>query len=197
MIDCLFPADVIKRAKQLLASIDSTGSYSHSQGIPIVRQRVAEFIEKRDGFASDPQDIFLTAGASMGVQAVLQTIISSSNVGIMVPIPQYPLYTASIALFNGTCVPYYLDESRDWGLSVKELERSYKRAKDEQGLDIKALCVINPGNPTGQCLSADNLQEIIEFCHSKRLVLLADEVYQTNVYEPNLPFVSFKKALKR
>lgn len=56
--------------------------------------------------------------ASPGVQLILQTLISSESVGIMIPIPQYPLYTASIALFGGKAVPYYLEEENGWGLSV-------------------------------------------------------------------------------
>lgn len=68
------------------------------------------------------------------------------------------------------------------------------RAKD---VDVRALVIINPGNPTGQCLSEENMREIIDFCQKERLVLLADEVYQTNVYKPrDRPFHSFKKVLR-
>ena len=113
----------------------------------------------------------------------------------MIPIPQYPLYTASIALFGGQAVPYYLDEEKDWGLSIKELNASLENAKS-QGIQVKALCIINPGNPTGQCLSIENMKDILQFCHEKRLLLLADEVYQTNTYMPeSLPFHSFKKVV--
>ena len=77
----------------------------------------------------------------------------------MIPIPQYPLYTASIDLFNGKAVPYYLDESNQWGMSVKELEQSLSKAR-ENGTDVRALCVINPGNPTGQCLSESNMRAV-------------------------------------
>ncbi|KAJ3117116.1 hypothetical protein HDU96_007905 [Phlyctochytrium bullatum] len=168
----LFSNDAIERAKKYLAAVGSVGAYSHSQGIPIVREEVAQFITSRDGFPSDPNDIFLTAGyvfkhedvtygisASPGVQVVLQTLISNSNIGIMIPIPQYPLYTASIALFNGRPVPYYLDEENDWGLSTSELRNALSKAR-ANGVDVKALCVINPGNPTGQCLSAENMGEV-------------------------------------
>jgi aspartate/methionine/tyrosine aminotransferase len=115
----IFPADSIARAKELLHAMGgSVGAYSHSKGIPLIRQRIAEFIQSRDGFPADPESIFLTAGASPGVQTVLQTIIAHHNVGIMIPIPQYPLYTASIALFGGRAVPYYLDEKKDWTMTV-------------------------------------------------------------------------------
>ena len=68
------------------------------------------------------------------------------------------------------------------------------KARDA-GTDVRAICVINPGNPTGQCLSSENIGEIIRFAHRNRLVILADEVYQTNVYDSKLPFTSFKKVL--
>ncbi|KAI9357230.1 pyridoxal phosphate-dependent transferase [Zopfochytrium polystomum] len=192
----LFAGDAIARAKSYLKAVGSTGAYSHSQGVPIVRQEVAKFILDRDGFPSDPDNIFLTAGASPGVQLCLQAIIAHQNVGVMIPIPQYPLYSATVSFCNGKAVPYYLDESSSWGLSVEELRRSLKEGQTA-GVEVRALAVINPGNPTGQCLSEKNMSEIIDFCHENRLILLADEVYQTNVYEPNeLPFHSFKKVLK-
>jgi alanine transaminase len=66
----------------------------------------------------------------------------------------------------------------------------------EHKVDIRALCIINPGNPTGQCLREEQMIEIVKFCKKHRLVLLADEVYQRNAYS-NIPFVSFRKVLKR
>lgn len=71
-------------------------------------------------------------------------------------------------------VPYNLDESDNWSMSVSELERSYKEAS-RLSIDTRALCVINPGNPTGQCMAEDNMKQVIEFCHDTGLVLLADE----------------------
>lgn len=194
----IFPADAILRAKELLAAMGgSVGAYSHSQGIPLIRKRVAEFIEKRDGYPAIAEDIFLTAGASPGVQAIMQTIISGNNVGVMIPLPQYPLYTASIALFGGAVAPYYLDESNDWSVTRAELERASQEArKKNPDLEIRALVVINPGNPASQLLCEETMREIIEFCHIEKIVLLADEVYQENIYTAELPFHSFKKVLR-
>jgi alanine transaminase len=114
----------------------------------------------------------------------------------MIPIPQYPLYTATLALYDAKPVPYYLDEEEDWGLNINQLTSSLSTARSK-GIDTRALVIINPGNPTGQCLSEKNMREIIDFCHNERIVLLADEVYQTNIYQPSeRPFHSFKKVLK-
>ena len=59
---------------------------------------------------------------------------------------------------------------------------------------VRALVFINPGNPTGQCLSERNLKDLIHFCHKESIVLLADEVYQQNIYQDERPFVSAKKV---
>ncbi|KAI9319115.1 pyridoxal phosphate-dependent transferase [Dichotomocladium elegans] len=192
----LYPIDAIERAELLLKNIGSVGSYSHSQGIPHIRENVAKFIERRDGYPANPDHIFLTQGASAGVQTVLQMLTKDNKSGIMIPIPQYPLYSATLALVNASPIPYYLKEEDNWGLSAEELKASISEAR-ANGVDVRALVIINPGNPTGQCLSEKNMREIIQLCHEEHLVLLADEVYQTNVYMSGTrPFHSFKKILR-
>ncbi|TJX55663.1 aminotransferase class I/II-fold pyridoxal phosphate-dependent enzyme [Soehngenia saccharolytica] len=123
---------------------------------------------------------------------MLQLLISSEKDGILCPIPQYPLYSASITLHGGKLVPYYLNEATGWGLEIDEVKEQLKAAR-LNGIDVRAIVVINPGNPTGQVLSEENQQEIVQFCKSEGLVLLADEVYQDNVYADNKEFHSFKK----
>ncbi|XP_004241856.1 alanine aminotransferase 2 [Solanum lycopersicum] len=191
----LFSADAIERAFQILEQIPgrATGAYSHSQGIKGLRDTIASGMGARDGFPADPNDLFLTDGASPAVHMMMQLLIRSENDGILCPIPQYPLYSASIALHGGTLVPYYLDEQTGWGLEISELEHQLKTAKSK-GIDVRALVVINPGNPTGQVLGEANQREIVEFCRKEGLVLLADEVYQENVYVPDKKFHSFKKV---
>lgn len=190
----IFPADARDRARRYLQEVRSVGAYSHSQGVEMVRREVAQFIERRDGHPADPEHIFLTDGASPGVQTVLRALLRDRNDGIMIPIPQYPLYSACIPLYGGSQVEYYLDESSGWSLSVAELERSLAQSK-ARGVKPRALVVINPGNPTGQCLDEANMRDIVTFCADNSLVLMADEVYQENVYVRNKPFVSFKRVL--
>ncbi|MBA0745473.1 hypothetical protein Gogos_008048, partial [Gossypium gossypioides] len=191
----LFSADSIERAWQILDQIPgrATGAYSHSQGIKGLRDTIAAGIEARDGFPADPNDIFLTDGASPAVHMMMQLLIRSEKDGILCPIPQYPLYSASIALHGGTLVPYYLDEATGWGLEVSELKKQLETSRSK-GITVRALVVINPGNPTGQVLAEENQKAIVEFCKQEGLVLLADEVYQENVYVPEKKFHSFKKV---
>lgn len=70
----------------------------------------------------------------------------------MIPIPQYPLYSAAISLYEGHACPYYLNEQKGWQLDAEQLENSLKKAKSE-GKNVKCIVVINPGNPTGATLS--------------------------------------------
>ncbi|XP_054792497.1 alanine aminotransferase 2-like [Prosopis cineraria] len=191
----LFSADAIEQAWQILDQIPgrATGAYSHSQGIKGLRDTIAAGIEDRDGFPADPIDIFLTDGASPAVHMMMQLLIRSEKDGILCPIPQYPLYSASIALHGGTLVPYYLDEATGWGLEIPEVKNQLENAKSK-GISVRALVVINPGNPTGQVLSEENQRDIVKFCKEEGLVLLADEVYQENIYVPEKKFHSFKKV---
>uniref|UniRef100_A0A803KQU9 Alanine aminotransferase 1 n=1 Tax=Chenopodium quinoa TaxID=63459 RepID=A0A803KQU9_CHEQI len=147
----LFSADSIERAWQILDQIPgrATGAYSHSQGIKGLRETIAAGIEARDGFPANPNDIFLTDGASPGVHMMMQLLLRSEQDGILCPIPQYPLYSASIALHGGTLVPYYLDEATGWGLEISNLKSQLETARSK-GVTVRALVVINPGNPTGQ-----------------------------------------------
>ncbi|KAJ1952396.1 alanine transaminase, partial [Linderina pennispora] len=145
----LFPEDAIARAKRNLGFVgNAAGAYTHSLGIQEIREDVAKFIEERDGFPSHPDHICLTSGASGAVERVLDVLIAHSNVGIMIPIPQYPLYTATLTHMDAKAVPYYLQEEKDWGLSISGLKEALDAAR-ASGTDVRALVVINPGNPTG------------------------------------------------
>lgn len=187
-----YKSDVIARAKKLLKDVKSVGAYSQSQGAPGIRQSVAEFIEQRDGYPADPQHIYLCGGASAGVNALLNVICANEKTGILVPIPQYPLYTATLALLNAQVVPYYLNEESGWSTDVESIRTALKDAQ-KKGIDVRAVVVINPGNPTGGSLSPENIESVIELAAEEKLVVMADEVYQTNVFLGK--FHSFKKGL--
>ena len=138
--------------------------------------------------ASDHRGLDLCSPASFSPFSLLRP-----PSGIMIPIPQYPIYSALIDLLGGRKVGYYLDEEAGWDLNVAELERALADARAE-GTRVAAFVLINPGNPTGQVLSARAVRDITAFCAKHGLVLLADEVYQENVYNEGAEFVSCKKA---
>jgi aspartate/methionine/tyrosine aminotransferase len=190
-----FPRDIVERAKSFLQKYPhGTGAYTQSAGIPFIKQAVADFINKRDGVPTNKDYIILTDGASKGVQAALVTLLKNPNDGFMIPIPQYPLYSASIDLYGGKQIGYYIDEVGHWQLNEKILEESISKAKMD-GINPVAIAVINPGNPTGAVLSYENIKMIIGFAKKHKLSILADEVYQENIYDPKVKFYSFAKVM--
>ncbi len=179
----LYPRDIVDRVRKVLERHPhGTGAYSQSPGIPFIRQAVADFITRRDGIPADRDHIILTDGASKGAQAVLMALLRSSHDGVLIPIPQYPLYSATLALYGGRQIGYYLDEENGWQLDKPVLAASVEKA-ERAGTKPVAIVVINPGNPTGSVLSRDNIEMIIRFAREHRLAIIADEVYQENVYD--------------
>ena len=194
--ETLFPADVRKRARDILDNTKGgTGAYSESKGVAFLREMVAAGIEKRDGHPCDIEDLWLTDGASVGCHYLMKTLIRDANDAMLVPIPQYPLYSATLALYGGTLLPYYLEEDKGWALDVAALKKTCDDAR-AAGKNVRALVVINPGNPTGAALDTSNQREIVELCEREGLLLVADEVYQENVYAAGKSFTSFKKVVR-
>jgi aspartate/methionine/tyrosine aminotransferase len=191
----LFPEDIVARARYILENHPpGTGAYTQSAGIPFIREAVAEFISRRDGIAADKNHVILTDGASKGVQAALVALLKEKNDGVMIPIPQYPLYSASITLYGGRQIGYLLDEENGWQLNESILTESLETARKE-GVHPVAIVVINPGNPTGGVLSEENIRMVVGFARRHGLSIIADEVYQENIYSDQLKFISFAKTL--
>lgn len=196
------PNDVKDRVKEILSYCggQSVGAYSDSCGIEIIRKHVANYIKERDeGVDSDWQNVFLSTGASQAIKQILSfinnadTSRSKKPVGVLLPIPQYPLYSATLCEFGIKQVNYYLDEDANWSLKIDELKRAYEAEKNN--CDIRAIVIINPGNPTGSVLSEQNIIDIINFASEYNLMIMADEVYQHNIYNENSKFHSFKKIM--
>ncbi|XP_060608554.1 alanine aminotransferase 2-like [Ruditapes philippinarum] len=199
MNDPSYPADAKDRARRILDSCagQSVGSYSDSSGVRVIREDIAKYISERDGHPSSPDDIFLSTGASDSIKTIMKLMMTGESgkdrAGIMIPIPQYPLYTATIAEYNAHPIGYYLDESNTWALNIPEMKRAINEARNH--CIPRAIVIINPGNPTGQVLPRQNIVDIIKFAKEENLFLMADEVYQHNIYASGSEFHSFKKVL--
>jgi len=175
------------------------GAYTDSKGPYFIRESVAKYIDDRDGIdssqsnlQSNPDNIFLTDGASEGAKSILELLITNKNDGIMIPIPQYPLYSATIKRCGGAQVNYYPDEDSGWTLNKDILVESILKAK-KNNINVKAIVVINPGNPTGSILDKNSIEQVIAFAEENDIAIIADEVYQENLYGGE--FVSFAKAI--
>lgn len=195
VIGCLysnmsFNKDAINRADSYKRELSSIENYTHFTGMHFVRKNVSRFISWRDEIEDvDKKDIVMTNGAGGGIKAVLEMLVNSEKDTIMVPIPQYPLYSALIQLMNCNLCGYYLNEETGWSLDLEDIERNYKREYDK-GKKMKAFVIINPGNPTGNILSKENIEDLVKFCYEHKMVLLSDEVYQNNVYNEDKKFYS-------
>jgi len=192
----LLPSDVVSRVEEILADTPSgsIGAYTHSQGLSVMREKVANFISARDGVTANPDNIFLTDGASPGIKYVLQCLIAGPQDGCLIPLPQYPLYSGSVALLNGTQIGYELDEENGWAMNMEVVDKAASDAV-AKGVTPKALVIINPGNPTGNCMTESDIKDAIEIARKFNMVIMADEVYQENIYESRRPFHSFRKVL--
>lgn len=196
-----FPPDAVARAKKIMAEIGpTTGAYTGSKGFNFARRDVADYITERDRQATgnpnlpsvDIENVYMTEGSSPGVKMILQLVLDGEKDTCMIPIPQYPLYSAVLTIMGAGVSPYYLDEKTNWGLSLDSLSKCYNDAVAKNSTP-RILVVVNPGNPTGQILEKSQMIDIIKFAHDHKIILLADEVYQANVYEPEKhPFYSFR-----
>ena len=198
---CDFISDyTLEYCEEFISKMETgMGAYTESKGPKFIRDAVANFIDQRDSITSsvrevpsDPENIFLTDGASEGVKNIIELLITSENDGIMIPIPQYPLYSATIKRCGGKQVNYYPDEDSGWTLNKSILEEAVIKAKKKK-IKLKAIVVINPANPTGAILDKNSIQEVVAFARENELAIIADEVYQENLY--GAEFISFAKAI--
>jgi len=193
----LYPGDVVQRANEYLEATNNagTGAYTDSSGLLLVRQQVAAFLQKRDGFPADPKAIYLTTGASEGVKRAISALLKDERCGMLIPRPQYPLYSAALTMAGGRIVYYDMYEEKGWRTTQEELEQAAADAFTD-GTKLRAITVINPGNPVGAVLDREDIVMVINFATEQKLVILADEVYQANVYAEGKQFHSFKKVLR-
>ena len=190
---------VLDLSETILSKMETgLGAYTESNGPLFIREAIAGFINKRDGIdssggvSSNPDNIFITNGASEGAKHIINLLIADKYDGIMIPIPQYPLYSATVKTSGGVQVNYYPDEDAGWTFDRSILDESLNSAR-KGGVTVKGIVVINPGNPTGGLLDEKVIREVIDFAEDNDIVIIADEVYQENVY--GAEFVSFAKVL--
>ncbi len=193
------PYQILDLCDELLGKMETgLGAYTESKGLLFIREAVAAYIDRRDSVANpdfvpaDPDRVFVTNGASEGAKYVIEMLLADRQDGIMIPIPQYPLYSAAIRKHGGVQVNYYPDEDAGWTLSREMLESAYGSAQAD-GVCVKCIVAINPGNPTGAVLDRQSIVDVIGFAEAHGLAIIADEVYQENTY--GAEFLSFARML--
>lgn len=153
---------------------DSQG-YSDSQGIYPARTAVAQYYQSRGLRDVNVEDIFIGNGVSELITMVLQTFLDDGN-EILVPAPDYPLWTGAVTLSGGTAVHYVCDESNGWNPDLADIEA--KITENTHG-----LVIINPNNPTGAVYSEATVKGLIDIARRHELVVFADEIYEKIIFD--------------
>ena len=166
--------DVIMR--DMIQALPYAQGYSDSQGILPARRAVVTRYELVEGFPRfDVDDVYLGNGCSELITMTLQALLDNGD-EVLIPSPDYPLWTASTSLAGGTPVHYLCDETQGWQPDIADLE---SKINDR----TKALVVINPNNPTGAVYSREVLTRMVELAREYQLLLLADEIYDKILYD--------------
>nr|WP_200171584.1 pyridoxal phosphate-dependent aminotransferase [Tomitella cavernea] len=166
--------DVIMR--DMIAALPYAQGYSESKGILSARRAIVTRYELEPGFPHlDVEDIFLGNGVSELITITMQALLNDGD-EVLIPAPDYPLWTAMTSLAGGTPVHYLCDEDNGWQPDIEDLESKITP-------HTKALLVINPNNPTGAVYSREVLEQLVELARKHRLLLLADEIYDRILYD--------------
>lgn len=166
--------DVILR--DMITALPTAQGYSESKGILSARRAIVTRYELEPGFpALDVNDVYLGNGVSELITITMQALLDTGD-EVLIPAPDYPLWTAMTALAGGTPVHYLCDETNGWQPDIADLE---SKITDR----TKALLVINPNNPTGAVYSAEVLQQLVSVARKHSLLLLADEIYDRILYD--------------
>ncbi|MCU1498574.1 MAG: aminotransferase AlaT [Acidimicrobiales bacterium] len=162
--------------RDMIAELPEAQGYSDSQGILSARRSVASRYEEIDGFPEvDVDDVYLGNGVSELIIMTMQALLDDGD-EVLVPAPDYPLWTAAVSLAGGTAVHYLGDESQAWAPDIADIESKITAR-------TKALVVINPNNPTGAVYSREALDKLAAVAREHRLLLLADEIYDRVLYD--------------
>ena len=168
--------DVIMR--DMIAALPTSQGYSTSKGIIPARRAIVTRYELEDFPSFDVNDVYLGNGVSELISMVTQALLDDGD-EVLIPAPDYPLWTAATSLAGGTPVHYLCDEEDDWNPSIEDI-----RAKVTE--KTKAIVVINPNNPTGAVYSRETLQKIVDVAREYNLLILADEIYDRILYDLSL-----------
>ena len=166
--------DVIVR--DMIAALPYAQGYSESKGILSARRAIVTRYELEPGFPElDVDDIYLGNGVSELITMTMQALLDDGD-EVLIPAPDYPLWTAMTTLSGGKAVHYLCDEENGWNPDLADIESKITPK-------TVALLVINPNNPTGAVYSKEVLEGIVELARKHQLLLLADEIYDRILYD--------------
>lgn len=166
------PDDVIQN---MMANLRNTEGYSDSKGIISARKAIMDYCKKKNIPDVGMNDIYTGNGVSELIVMVMQGLLNDGD-EILMPSPDYPLWTAAANLAGGRPVHYLCDEQSDWFLDMEDIR---KKITDK----TKGIVVINPNNPTGALYPVEVLQQIVDIAREHSLIIFADEIYDRLVMD--------------
>ena len=167
------PPDEI--VQDMILNLHNAAGYTDSKGMLAPRKAIMHYTQAKNIAGVTMDDIYIGNGASelivMGMNALLNT-----GDEVLVPAPDYPLWTAAVSLSGGKPVHYVCDEQADWYPDIEDIKKKITP-------HTKAIVVINPNNPTGALYPVELLEQIVEVARQHQLIIFADEIYDKTLYE--------------
>jgi alanine-synthesizing transaminase len=167
------PPDEIVR--DMIRNMGGAAGYTDSKGLFAPRKAVVHYTQEKNIAGVGVDDIYLGNGASELIVMAMQGLLNNGD-EVLVPAPDYPLWTAAVSLAGGAPVHYVCDEQAGWMPDIADMKRKITP-------NTRAIVVINPNNPTGALYPREVLLEIIELARQHQLIVYADEIYDKTLYD--------------
>lgn len=161
--------------RDIIRNLYSAQGYCDSKGLYSARVAIYQHYQQRGLHNLDVDSIYIGNGVSELIQMITQALLNNGD-EVLIPAPDYPLWTASVTLSGGNPVHYLCDEGQDWFPDIADI-------KSKITSKTKALVLINPNNPTGAVYSDDLLMQLIDIAREHKLLLLSDEIYEKILYD--------------
>lgn len=161
--------------KDVILNLPESQAYSDSKGLFSARKAVMHETQRLGVSGVDIEDIYLGNGVSELIVMAMQALLNDGD-EILIPAPDYPLWTAAVTLSGGKAVHYRCDESSDWNPDLEDI-------KSKINSRTRGIVVINPNNPTGAVYTPDLLKGIVKLAEEKDLIIFADEIYDKILYD--------------
>lgn len=159
----------------MIYNLRSTEGYSESKGLFSARKAIMQYCQLKGIPNVGINDIYTGNGVSELITMSMQGLLDSGD-EILVPMPDYPLWTASVTLAGGTAVHYVCDEQAEWNPDIDDIKRKITP-------NTKGIVIINPNNPTGALYSKEVLEQIVQVARENELIIFADEIYDRLVFD--------------
>lgn len=168
----LFASDTV--LETISQHLSQSQGYEYSKGILPARQTISDYYKTKN-IDINTEDIYLGNGVSDLIGICMRAFLNNGD-EILVPSPDYPLWTALVRLSGGVAVHYACDENNEWNPDISDIKKKITSA-------TKAIVVINPNNPTGAVYSKEILQEIVKVAETHNLLIFSDEIYERVLYD--------------